>query len=284
MKKKVVCIILVGMFCMLLCSCAAEHVVNDVVDQVSNVAQADDENILAVKGGTNSNYPEVTYGDAFEAFFGMPTWKYFKGTQEGPDEDGDGQPDYTLDNIDVVEFTGTCVYSGVEVKALIQFTLDKEAGTFEASYLSFNKVPQNTLMLYGLVETVFENYLENDEPIGDNDVVVDEYDDSALMYAGLYEGYGGYSIAFSAYTSIEGDEIGVAEIYYNDELVSTQAVSICRDKGDWVDDDYDQFYVMHCDGYDEYLGFYEYEGIMMLDYNGPTKNCDILELAEHFES
>ena len=130
---------------------------NDVSDQVTNVLQADDPNVLMVKNGHPTAYPDKNYGEAFGAFFKDPTWKYFKGTQEGPDDDGDGKPDYTVEDIDVVEFTGYCSYMDVEVKALVQFTLDKDKGTFEATYLSFNEVPQTTLMLYGLMSKVFED-------------------------------------------------------------------------------------------------------------------------------
>ena len=66
-----------------------------------------------------------------------------------------GEPDYTKENVDVVEFTGYCMYKDVRVKALIQFELDKDAGTFEASYLSFNDVPQNGLTLAALLDTAF---------------------------------------------------------------------------------------------------------------------------------
>lgn len=142
-------IILVMIICLGGCSS------DDVVDQVANVVQSDDENVLMVKNGIPDAYPDRTYGEAFENFFAYPTWKYYVGTEEGPDEDGDGEPDYRNENVDVVEFTGECMYQDVEVKALIQFKLDKEAGTFEAVYLSFNDVPQNKLMLAGLLEVVF---------------------------------------------------------------------------------------------------------------------------------
>lgn len=129
---------------------------NDVSDQAINVVQSENENVLAVKNGHPNAYPDKTYGESFEAFFGSPTWKYFKGVKEGPDDDEDGKPDYTENNIDVVEFTGYCTYQNVEVKALIQFTLDKESKTFDATFLSFNDVPQSTIMMAGLITRVFE--------------------------------------------------------------------------------------------------------------------------------
>lgn len=111
--------------------------------------------VLSVKNGTPIAYPDKTYGEAFDNFFGSPKWRYFKGEKEGPDEDGDGEPDYTEDNVDVVEFTGRCTYQDVDVNALIQFTLSQDDDTFEATYLSFNDVPQSMLMLYGLLDKAF---------------------------------------------------------------------------------------------------------------------------------
>ncbi len=127
---------------------------DDVTDQVANIAQAEDEHVLSVKNARNSSYPDVTYGEAFEHYFEMPAWKYFEGTQEGPDDDGDGKPDYEQKNVDVVEFTGRCMYMDVKVKAKIQFALDED--TFEPVYLSFNDVPQSQLILGILLQSVFE--------------------------------------------------------------------------------------------------------------------------------
>lgn len=79
--KKILSIVLVGILCVGLCGCST-----DTVDQITNVVQSENENVLLVKNGTNDNYPDVTYGDAFEEYFKTPTWKYFKGTQEGPDD------------------------------------------------------------------------------------------------------------------------------------------------------------------------------------------------------
>lgn len=183
--KKLFGIFVVGVMCVALCGCGSDVVddttdqIEDAVDQVANAIQAEDENVLAVKGGTNSNYPNVTYGDAFEAYFGSPTWKYFKGIQEGPDDDGDGTPDFTKEDIDVVEFTGYCMYADVEVKAMIQFTLNKEAGTFDATYLAFNEVPQSTLMLSELISSVFESYLEENSLPADNGTEKTEISDNA---------------------------------------------------------------------------------------------------------
>ena len=160
-KKKGVCLL---MAFILSCGGALSGCgVDDITDQAANIVQSEDEHVLSVKNGSPNNYPDKTFGDSFDDFFGSPTWKYFKGTQEGPDEDGNGEPDYVNDDVDIVEFTGYCTYEGTEVKALIQFTFNDSDDTFEAAYLSFNDVPQNMLILAGLMEKVFEDSADNSE-------------------------------------------------------------------------------------------------------------------------
>ena len=167
MKRKSSCIsiflVLVVTFFLTACSSAGstyDNPVGDVVDKAVSMAQSLDENVLMVKNGSPRSHPNVTYDEAFGEFFGNPTWKYFKGTSDGPDEDGDGKPDYTKDDLDVVEFTGRCTYQDVEVKALIQFVLDKEDGTFTAEYLSMNDIPQSELLLLTLIDKAFSQYEE----------------------------------------------------------------------------------------------------------------------------
>ncbi len=137
---------------------------DDNESETDRFTPSEDIHVLGVKGGTPVDYPGKTYGEAFENFFGSPTWKYFVGTKEGADEDGDGRPDYIEKNVEIVEFTGRCLYQDVEVTALIQFTLNEEDDTFEATYLSFNEVPQSMYMLSVLLETVFMD--------GDMDAVI----------------------------------------------------------------------------------------------------------------
>lgn len=153
MKKKILYFILVMLLIPAMTGCFAD----DIVEEGANKIQQEDENVLLVKEGHPNAYPDKTYGEAFEDFFGEPTWEYFVGTKEGPDEDGDGNPDYTEEGVEIVEFTGYCEYQEVRVKALLQFTLDKDNNAFEVTYLSLNDVPQNNLMLLGLIEKIFED-------------------------------------------------------------------------------------------------------------------------------
>ena len=153
-QLKKICLLLVTLiFIFSLSSCD----MGDVTDQLQNIAQSNDEDVLGVKNAYYSNDTDITYGEAFDDFFAYPTWKSFVGTKEGTDEDGDGEPDTKTENVKVVEFTGYCTYAEQEVKARIQFTLDDENGTFQPTYLAFNEVPQNMLMLYVLMEEILES-------------------------------------------------------------------------------------------------------------------------------
>ena len=119
----------------------------DIKNHGKDLVQSNNENVLGVKNGSPLNYPGITYGEAFESFFSSPTWTYFEGTREGSD---------TV--YDIVEFTGNCTYMNEKVKALIQFELNNDDGTFYASYLSINDVPQSQIMLYGLIDKAFSEY------------------------------------------------------------------------------------------------------------------------------
>lgn len=154
-RKKVHRLILVAALCFT-CGCSeptakdtqekVEDVVQEVADQAKNIADKENENVLSVKNGYPENYPDVTFGDAFDNFFGSPTWKYFEG------ENGE----------DVVEFTGYCTYQDVEVKARLQFVLNDD-GTFTSGALSFNEVPQSQLITSAMLEKAFEEYRKENE-------------------------------------------------------------------------------------------------------------------------
>lgn len=121
-----------------------EDVAQEISDQTQNILDSDDEHVIGVKKGHPDLYPEITYGDAFDAFFGTPTWKYFEA------ENGE----------DVVEFTGYCTYHDAEVKARLQFILEED-GTISYGAMSFNDVPQSQLITAVMLEAAFEQYAEN---------------------------------------------------------------------------------------------------------------------------
>ncbi|MCD8215929.1 MAG: hypothetical protein LUC97_09870 [Clostridiales bacterium] len=145
-------ILLSFIMCFSFSACSDEQI-EDITDAVEETAKqlqnaVEDETVLSVKNAVNSNYPGITYGEAFDSFFAYPSWSHFTGSTEDSDEEHE-----------VVEFTGNCTYQDVDVEALIQFTLYDD-GTFKATYLSFNEVPQNMLMLAELIDTVFTTELE----------------------------------------------------------------------------------------------------------------------------
>ena len=113
----------------------------------SRLSEDANEHIYGVKYGSPSSYPNTTYADAFGFFFGSPKWTYFRGSTN------DSGNIY-----DVVEFTGTCMFRDAEVSALIQFTLSEDGDSFSATYLSFNDVPQDSLMLGLLIDKAFSEY------------------------------------------------------------------------------------------------------------------------------
>lgn len=96
------------------------------------------------KTAIQMNIPTGLTSKPFPNFFAQPQWKHFKSD----------------DQQNVVEFTGDCTYQDVPVKARIQFVVDEKAGTFETTYLAFNEVPQNRLVLSALLEKTFTEPLE----------------------------------------------------------------------------------------------------------------------------
>lgn len=142
--KQVISIMLAMILLLSACSHATlDGAGKELEDAVANLSDAENEYVQMVKGGYREDNPDLTYETAFSAFFGTPRWKYFTGD--------DGQ--------DVVEFTGDCIYRDVAVKARIQFVVDEDNGTFEATYLAFNEVPQDAFTLAAVIGKAFEEAL-----------------------------------------------------------------------------------------------------------------------------
>lgn len=139
--KKVIALLTAIMLLLSACSSATlDGAGKELEDTIANATDADNKYVQMVKGGYRTDDPSVTYETAFSSFFGTPRWKYFKGDNDQ----------------DVVEFTGDCIYRDVSVKARIQFIVDEENGTFEATYLAFNEVPQDALTLATVISKAFE--------------------------------------------------------------------------------------------------------------------------------
>ena len=145
---------IVGVVCIIIIALIIIGVIMDASsgfpsDSYSRLVEDSDEHILGVKYGSPSSYPDITYANAFGNFFGSPKWKYFRGSTDNSSK-----------VYDVVEFTGSCMYRDVEVDARIQFTISDDGETFEATFLSFNDIPQNNILLNALIEKAFSEYQE----------------------------------------------------------------------------------------------------------------------------
>ncbi len=155
MRKKIQLAGVVGA-CVLACSITGCAEAAELSDQVQSVRDKEDKHVLSVKNGHPITIPDITYAQAFESFFANPTWKYFKS------EDGE----------QVVEFTGYCTYQDAKVKAGLQFILSEDDDTFETGALSFNDVPQSTIIANAMVYKAFSEYASShDIEIGDGDSI-----------------------------------------------------------------------------------------------------------------
>lgn len=165
-------------------------------EEEENVLTAD-QYIQMVVNGYRVEDPEHTYGEAFDAFFASPQWEFFVS-----DEDEK-----------VVEFTGDCTYLDAPVTACVQFIINETDNTFEATWLDFNGVPQNTLTLNALITKAFDNLVgDAAKPSGDwassehtykleNDLYagITFYPDGTFsmvinMFEGLGSAYGSYTL------------------------------------------------------------------------------------------
>ncbi len=170
MKRKVFLISCGMSVLMLFTGCtrrSVENVVDEINKSIDNSIHEDDidYHVEMVKNGTSFDYPDITYGEAFEAFFAEPRWKYFQAEASKDDQESEEIPEETGSEnngkpLDVVEFTGYCTYQDVEVEACIQFKLDMDNGTFQTGYVGFNDVPQSSYMANALVNKAFETYME----------------------------------------------------------------------------------------------------------------------------
>lgn len=178
--------------------------------------------IQMVTGGYRIDDPEFTYGDAFNSFFSSPHWEFF----------------ISEDDEKIVEFTGDCTYRDTPVTACIQFVIYEEDETFEAVWLDFNEVPQDTATLNSLISTAFEKLEEavygpanewstsEHYYMKENDMYasITFYPDGTFsMVANLYEGLGN---VYGTYTVL-------------DDRLSCQVES--RDFGGFVGDDVQEF-------------------------------------------
>lgn len=225
MKKKIIIFIIIAFVAQMLSGC-------------TDKSKQENEYVQMVTRAVNHNYAyDVEYGNAFDEFFSNSEWEYFNGIWESSDEDGDGEPDEIIDGVDVIEFTGSCQYRGVDVDVVIQFRLNLDEGVFSAEFLSLNDIPQNALTLSSLLDTVFTEYINN-HPEKYEPENPDLYDENGVKDPETVDYICGI------YSDIEGNGIRV-EIVKTDDL---HANVIMAYEGDESDYDFESVLEQGADG------------------------------------
>lgn len=102
------------------------------------------ENI--VKTGHFNSHPEETIGKAVDGFFGDPSWD--SGIGDDNDEETRGKS--------LVNAKGKIKFMNKEVNAHIQFIVNEKDQTFELHAFELNGIPQNQLMIIGLIDKMYE--------------------------------------------------------------------------------------------------------------------------------
>ncbi|MCQ2530398.1 MAG: Ltp family lipoprotein [Lachnospiraceae bacterium] len=116
---------------------------NKVKEQYNIETQSDEEYIDVVREGYMFEYGYQTVGEAFEAFFSDPEWKYFQAS------DGDH----------MVQFEGGCLYDGEETEFLAQFIVDNY--DFELYAIELDGVVQDSELYDGYLSVIFEDESQN---------------------------------------------------------------------------------------------------------------------------
>ncbi|MET3297401.1 UNVERIFIED_ORG: hypothetical protein ABIC81_004139 [Bacillus proteolyticus] len=118
-----------------------------VTEEVAVATTKDHEYVQMIKSSKLPDYETMTIEEAFHKFFKNPKWKYFK----------------SKDNEEIVEFMGNCLYREQEVKAKVQFVINKTDNTFKLKAMALNDIPQNELELAGMLHSIYGMTNDNSE-------------------------------------------------------------------------------------------------------------------------
>ncbi|WP_141530793.1 carbon monoxide dehydrogenase beta subunit family protein [Bacillus cereus] len=118
-----------------------------VKEEVTVATTKDHEYVQMIKSSKLPDYETMNIEEAFYKFFKNPKWKYFK----------------SKDNEEIVEFTGNCLYREQEVKAKVQFVINKADNTFKLKAMALNDIPQNELELTGMLRSIYGMTNDNSE-------------------------------------------------------------------------------------------------------------------------
>ncbi len=103
------------------------------------VGAGDDRALSIVQDGHFTDHPEYSVGEAVACFVGNPKWSSLEG------EDGNTY----------VNVTGRITFLDEPVDALVQFRVNKDAGTFALNAFEMNDIPQNDLLKLALIEAMY---------------------------------------------------------------------------------------------------------------------------------
>ncbi len=117
-----------------------------------------------VQHGHFYDYPHPSVKQAFESFFANCLWEYF----------------YSTDDNHVVEFNGTAFRNGNLGVFTIQFTINIANESFEATYFSFNDSVLSQYQFYGLLDDIYDNYLNPRGNPNWKDMLIDDKTDNLL--------------------------------------------------------------------------------------------------------
>lgn len=124
--------------------------------------------IRMVKESTPQLYPDITYGQAFEAFFENGRWIYFQ----------------SEDKQDIVEFSGNCTYDGEKAEIRIQFQVWYDEGTYQLYTMGINDEPQSELVQAFLLAEIFESYNAGDNS---QNLVKEDFEDNSYTDTNEYD-------------------------------------------------------------------------------------------------
>lgn len=103
-------------------------------------ACSDSSEIKMIKESKLNINPEKTIGAAVDDFFGSPKWEKL----------------VAADGLTYVNVSGKMFFMEKEVDGVLQFKISENGEDFEVSSFEMNEIPQNKLMLAGLLNEMFK--------------------------------------------------------------------------------------------------------------------------------
>ena len=142
-----------------------------VKEEVAVATTKDHEHVQQIKTAKLPGYEKMPIEEAFHKFFKNPKWKYF----------------VSEDHEEIVEFTGNCVYQEQEVKAKIQFVLNKEDQTFKLKAMALNDIAQNELITAAMLQSIYDGDNQEKENQSNNNKAKEEKPEGSVKADSYFE-------------------------------------------------------------------------------------------------